>query len=114
MQKIRTWLESLEQIFSLQPVQRTESNRLTLKVRSKWWAFDAPQAVAADIKAANIDIAIAQHPAEIGFYGVVTAYAHLTCQSAPPLIATGFTVIDKGNVDNQEIKCVRYCYLRAA
>jgi ribose transport system substrate-binding protein len=57
-----------------------------------------------DVKAGNIDIAIAQHPAEIGFYGVVTAYAHLTGQSGPPLIGTGFTVIDKSNIDDPKVK----------
>jgi ribose transport system substrate-binding protein len=67
-------------------------------------AFDAPQSIVSDIKAGNIDIAIAQHPAEIGFYGVVTAYAHLTGQSVPPLIGTGFTVIDKSNVDDPNVK----------
>src|ERR1700758_5657287 len=67
-------------------------------------AFDAPQSIVADIKAGNIDIAITQHPAEIGFYGVVTAYAHLSGQSVPPLIGTGFTVIDKSNVDDPNVK----------
>src|SRR5258706_11037163 len=50
------------------------------------------------------EIAIAQHPAEIGYYGVVTAYAHLTGQSVPPLIGTGFTVIDKSNIDDPKVK----------
>src|SRR6266436_3364403 len=67
-------------------------------------AFDAPTSMIDDIKAGNIDIAIAQHPAEIGFYGVVTAYAHLTGQSVPPLIGTGFTVIDKSNIDDPKVK----------
>jgi ribose transport system substrate-binding protein len=67
-------------------------------------AFDAPTSMIDDIKAGNIDIAIAQHPAEIGFYGVVTAYAHLTGQSVPPLIGTGFTVIDKSNIDDPNVK----------
>jgi ribose transport system substrate-binding protein len=35
---------------------------------------------------------------------VVTAYAHLTGQSVPPLIGTGFTVIDKSNVDDPNVK----------
>jgi ribose transport system substrate-binding protein len=47
---------------------------------------------------------IAQHPAEIGYYGVMTAYAHLTGHSVPPLIGTGFTVIDKSNADNPDTK----------
>jgi ribose transport system substrate-binding protein len=67
-------------------------------------AFDAPTSMIDDIKAGNIDIAIAQHPAEIGFYGVMTAYAHLTGQSVPPLIGTGFTVIDKSNIDDPKVK----------
>ena len=67
-------------------------------------AFDAPTSMIDDIKAGNIDIAIAQHPAEIGFYGVVTAFAHLTGHSVPPLIGTGFTVIDKSNIDDPKVK----------
>ena len=53
-------------------------------------------------------MAIAQHPAEIGYYGVMTAYAHLTGQSVPPMIGTGFTVITAENVDEPEI--ARYIY----
>ena len=71
-------------------------------------AFDAPTSMIADIKAGNIDIAIAQHPAEIGYFGVVCAYAHLTGQSIPPLIGTGFTVMDKSNIDDPNVK--RFIY----
>jgi ribose transport system substrate-binding protein len=35
---------------------------------------------------------------------VAAAYAHLTGQSIPPAIATGFTVIDKSNVDDADIQ----------
>jgi ribose transport system substrate-binding protein len=71
-------------------------------------AFDAPTSIVADIKAGNVDIAIAQHAAEIGYFGVVAAYAHLTGQSIPPFIGTGFTVIDKTNVDDPNVK--RFIY----
>ena len=71
-------------------------------------AFDAPTSIVGEIKSGNIDIAIAQHPAEIGFFGVVAAYAHLTGQSIPTLIGTGFTVIDKSNVDDPNVK--RFIY----
>src|SRR6516225_937698 len=71
-------------------------------------AFDAPASVVPEIKAGTVDIAIAQHPAEIGFFGVAAAYAHLTGQSIPPLIGTGFTVIDKTNVDDPNVK--RFIY----
>lgn len=67
-------------------------------------AFDAPQTIIGNIKSGLIDIAIAQHPAEIGWFGVAAAYAHLTGQSIPPAIATGFTVIDKQNVDDPGIQ----------
>jgi ribose transport system substrate-binding protein len=67
-------------------------------------AFDAPQTIIGNIKSGLIDIAIAQHPAEIGWFGVAAAYAHLTGQSIPPAIATGFTIIDKQNVDDPDIQ----------
>jgi ribose transport system substrate-binding protein len=71
-------------------------------------AFDAPTSIVGEIKAGDVDIAIAQHPAEIGYFGVVAAYAHLTGQSVPTLIGTGFTVIDKNNVDDPNVK--RFIY----
>lgn len=71
-------------------------------------AFDAPQSIVEQLKTGLVDMAIAQHPAEIGYYGVMTAYAHLTGQSVPPMIGTGFTVITAENVDDPEI--ARYIY----
>ena len=71
-------------------------------------AFDAPQSIVEQLKSGLVDMAIAQHPAEIGYYGVMTAYAHLTGQSVPPLIGTGFTVITADNVGDPEI--ARYIY----
>jgi len=71
-------------------------------------AFDAPTSIVSEIKSGTVDIAIAQHPAEIGYFGVVAAYAHLTGQSIPTLIGTGFTVIDKNNVDDPNVK--RFIY----
>ncbi len=67
-------------------------------------AFDAPQRIVDDIKSGLIDLAIAQHPAEIGYYGVMTAYAALTGQSVPTTIGTGFTVMDADNIDDPEIQ----------
>lgn len=66
-------------------------------------AFDAPQSIVDQLKSGLVDMAIAQHPAEIGYFGVMSAYAHLTGQSVPPLVGTGFTVITKDNVDDPEI-----------
>ena len=66
-------------------------------------AFDAPTTIVGNIKSGLIDAAIAQHPAEIGYYGVMSAYAHLTGQSIPTTIGTGFTVMDKSNIDQPEV-----------
>ena len=67
-------------------------------------AFDAPQSIVNDIGSGLVDAAIAQHPAEIGYYGVMTAYAHLTGQSVPTAIGTGFTVINADNVDDEAVQ----------
>ena len=66
-------------------------------------AFDAPTTIVGNIKSGLIDAAIAQHPAEIGYFGVMSAYAHLTGQSIPTTIGTGFTEMDKSNIDKPEI-----------
>jgi ribose transport system substrate-binding protein len=66
-------------------------------------AFDAPTSIVDNINTGLVDVAIAQHPAEIGYFGVVAAYAHLTGQSIPTAIGTGFTVIDKSNVGDPDV-----------
>ena len=66
-------------------------------------AFDAPTSMVSNIKSGLIDATIAQHPAEIGYFGVMSAYAHLTGQSIPTMIGTGFTVMDKSNIDKPEV-----------
>ncbi len=71
-------------------------------------AFDAPQRIVEDLKSGLVNIAIAQHPSEIGWYGVATAYAHLTGQSVPTYIGTGFTVMDAKNIDDPGIKAFVY------
>jgi len=71
-------------------------------------AFDAPSSIVDNLKSGLVDIAIAQHPAEIGYFGVMAAYAHLTGQSVPTSIGTGFTVMDKSNIDNPAV--ARFIY----
>lgn len=66
-------------------------------------AFDAPQSIVDNISSGLVDAAIAQHPAEIGYFGVMAAYAALTGQSVPVTIGTGFTVINADNVDDPDI-----------
>jgi ribose transport system substrate-binding protein len=71
-------------------------------------AFDAPQSIVDNISSGLVDAAIAQHPAEIGYFGVMAAYAALTGQSIPTSIGTGFTVINAGNVNDPAI--ARFIY----
>ena len=66
-------------------------------------AFDAPQSIVDNISSGLVDAAIAQHPAEIGYFGVMAAYAVLTGESVPTSIGTGFTVIDADNVGDEDI-----------
>ncbi|MEO8882691.1 MAG: ABC transporter substrate-binding protein [Devosia sp.] len=66
-------------------------------------AFDAPTSIIDNLKSGLVDVAIAQHPAEIGYYGVVSAYAHLTGHSIPTSIGTGFTVITKDNYADPKV-----------
>jgi ribose transport system substrate-binding protein len=67
-------------------------------------AFDAPTSIIDNINSGLVDMAIAQHPAEIGYYGVVSAYAHLTGHSITVNIGTGCTVIDKSNLNDPNVK----------
>ena len=67
-------------------------------------AFDAPQRIVDDLKYGLIDLAVAQHPAEIGYYGVMTAYAVTHGQSAPVHIGTGSTIMTKDNIDDPNVK----------
>ena len=71
-------------------------------------AFDAPSRIVDDINSGLIDLAVAQHPAEIGYYGVMTAYAVLMKQSVPISLGPGFTVMDKSNIDDPEVS--KYVY----
>ncbi len=71
-------------------------------------AFDAPGSIVDQIKSGLVDMTIAQHPAEIGYFGVVAAYAHLTGHSVPASIGTGYTVITKDNVGDPNV--AKYIY----
>jgi ribose transport system substrate-binding protein len=71
-------------------------------------AFDAPSSIVDNIKTGLVDVAIAQHPAEIGYFGLVSAFAHLTGNSIPVNIGTGFTVMDASNIDNPDV--AKYIY----
>jgi ribose transport system substrate-binding protein len=71
-------------------------------------AFDTPTRIVDDLKSGLVDLAIAQHPAEIGYFGVMTAFALINGQTAPTSIGTGFTVMSKENVDDPKIRRMVY------
>ena len=78
------------------------------KGKVKLAAFDAPESIVAQLKDGTFEIAIAQHPAEIGYFGYMVAYAHVTGNPAPIAIGTGFTVMTAANIDQPEVS--KYLY----
>ncbi len=71
-------------------------------------AFDAPTAIVEPLKTGLMDIAIAQHPADIGYFGVVCAHAVMNGQSVPTAIGTGYTVMTKDNIDDPNVSKFLY------
>jgi ribose transport system substrate-binding protein len=70
--------------------------------------FDAPESIVAELKDGSIDLTIAQHPAEIGYFGFMAAYAYVTGNPVPTAIGTGFSVMTKDNIDDPMIN--KYLY----
>ena len=71
-------------------------------------AFDAPTAIVDQLKSGLVDIAIAQHPFEIGYFGFMVAHAHVMDRPVPTAIGTGYTVMDKSNIDQPNVR--RFVY----
>jgi ribose transport system substrate-binding protein len=70
--------------------------------------FDAPASIVDDLKNGTLEMTIAQHPAEIGYFGVMAAYAVITGNPAPTKIGTGFTVMTKDNIDDPNVSKFLY------
>jgi ribose transport system substrate-binding protein len=70
--------------------------------------FDAPESVVGLLKDGTFELTIAQHPAEIGYFGYIAAFAHLTGNPVPTAIGTGFTVMTKANIDDPNVS--RFLY----
>jgi ribose transport system substrate-binding protein len=70
--------------------------------------FDAPESIVAQLKDGTFELTIAQHPAEIGYFGFMAAYANATGNPVPTAIGTGFTVMTKENIDDPKV--ARYIY----
>jgi ribose transport system substrate-binding protein len=71
-------------------------------------AFDAPQSIVDQIASGLVDMTIAQHPFEIGYYGVITAFAHISGHPVPPHIGTGYTLMTKDNIEDPNV--VKFIY----
>jgi ribose transport system substrate-binding protein len=70
--------------------------------------FDAPESIVAELKDGTVELTIAQHPAEIGYFGFMTAYAHVTGNPVPTAIGTGFSVMTAANIDDPNVS--KYLY----
>ena len=70
--------------------------------------FDAPESIVAQLKDGTFELTIAQHPAEIGYFGFMAALANVTGNPAPTAIGTGFSVMTKDNIDDPNIS--KYLY----
>lgn len=74
----------------------------------KMAGFDAPESIVAQLKDGTFELTIAQHPAEIGYFGFMAAYAYVTGNPVPTAIGTGFSVMTKDNIDDPKIN--KYLY----
>ncbi|MDW6024367.1 ABC transporter substrate-binding protein [Mesorhizobium sp. BAC0120] len=70
--------------------------------------FDAPESIVPQLKDGTFELTIAQHPAEIGYFGFIAAYAHVTDNPVPTAIGTGFTVMTGANIDDPNVS--RFLY----
>jgi ribose transport system substrate-binding protein len=70
--------------------------------------FDAPESVVAQLKDGTFELTVAQHPAEIGYFGYISAYAFVTGNPVPTAIGTGFSVMTKDNIDDPKVS--KYLY----
>jgi ribose transport system substrate-binding protein len=70
--------------------------------------FDAPESIVSQLKDGTFTLTIAQHPAEIGYFGYITAFAHVTDNPVPTHIGTGFTVMTAANIDDPKVS--RFVY----
>ena len=71
-------------------------------------AFDAPELIVSQLKDGTFELTIAQHPAEIGYFGYMAAYANATGNPVPTAIGTGFTVMTAANIDDPKVS--RFIY----
>jgi ribose transport system substrate-binding protein len=74
----------------------------------KMAGFDAPESIVAQLKDGTFELTIAQHPAEIGYFGLAVAHAYVTGNPVPTAIGTGFTVMTAANIDDPNVSKFLY------
>lgn len=65
--------------------------------------FDAVPGIDRDLKSGVVDIAIAQRPDDIGYYGVKFAVDAIKGKKIPTYKGTEFVILDKNNVDQPDM-----------
>jgi ribose transport system substrate-binding protein len=65
--------------------------------------FDAIPGIDRDLKSGLVDIAIAQRPDDIGYFGVKYAVEALRGKKIPVYKGTDFVILDKSNIDQPEM-----------
>ncbi|HTN11875.1 MAG TPA: substrate-binding domain-containing protein [Acetobacteraceae bacterium] len=71
---------------------------------------DATEQMVAALKAGQVDIIVSQHPAEMGWLATMFGFGVATGQSIPSRVETGFTMLDRSNIDEPGMK--RFIYAR--
>jgi ribose transport system substrate-binding protein len=73
--------------------------------------FDAGPQQVKDLRDSVVDVLIAQHPYDIGYTATKMAVEYLTGEQKSPekVITTGYTVVTRDNVDQDDVK--RYLYV---
>jgi len=66
--------------------------------------FDAIPGIDQDLKSGLVDIAIAQQPADMGYWGVKFAADLVRGKKIPAWKGTGFVVMDKTNIDQPDVR----------
>jgi len=95
-------------VFSSQGVSAAVNNTgLSGAVRVAAW--DATDSLISGLRNGEIDLVLAQKPAEIGALGVEWSYKYLTeGKEMPPSITSGYVIFNKSNINSPEME--QYIY----
>ena len=93
-------------VFSAQGAGQVVANK-GLSGKVKVVAFDATETAIEMLKAKTVDMVIAQKPADMGYFAVEMAMAHMNgVTSLPRHIPTGYQVITRDNMNQPDMKAL--------